>query len=516
MKFINKVLFALGLLTSPVQAQIVGTLPYTITNGTVTDANKVMSDYNYIIAQVNANAATAGANSNITALTGLLVPIPAGEGGSQLYTAGASSGAANAQVVTSGLTPTGFVLAGKPVVCFVAGFTNTGALTLNVNSTGAVAVYKRLLTGLTPTTGNEVVAGQLTCAQYDGTYYELTYDNTLASGAAGARQTLTAAATTDLGTISSHNVYVSGSATVTSFGSSASVVGSVYFVTFSGGQTLTYNATSMILPGSVSYTTSANDSTIAIYLGSGSWQLVSYTPGGFPAFNLGKPFNVRQFTSGSGSYTPTVGTLYVRVKMVGAGGGGGMNSSGAGYLPVAGTASQMGNGTFNFIAPGGGGGTNVTTANAFNAGGTGGTSFTATVSGPVQLISQIPGLSGGGCVYNSSTPYFASAGTGGGTFFGPGGPPSSAYGTTTYAFGPSSSATGTASTTLPYGAGANGISFLSVDCGTGGGGGGYQEFLLWGSNLSGITYTVGTAQIPGASCTQNAANGIIIIEEYFD
>ena len=52
------------------QAQIVGTLPFILQNGTLADANQVMSDFNTIVAGVNANAATAGINTNINALNG--------------------------------------------------------------------------------------------------------------------------------------------------------------------------------------------------------------------------------------------------------------------------------------------------------------------------------------------------------------------------------------------------------------------------------------------------------------
>jgi hypothetical protein len=43
---------------------IIGTLPVTLTNGTLADATQVMSDFNFIVAQVNANSASlAGGNA---------------------------------------------------------------------------------------------------------------------------------------------------------------------------------------------------------------------------------------------------------------------------------------------------------------------------------------------------------------------------------------------------------------------------------------------------------------------
>jgi len=155
------------------QAQIIGSLPYTLTNGTTADASQVMANYNYIISQVNSNGATAGTNSNITALVGLSTPLSAAQGGSQIYIGGTSTGSANAQVVSAPLIPTGFSLVNKPIVCFSAGATNiSGGTTLNVNSTGVTSVLKQTPYGLQSLAGGEFTSGQLTCVQYDGTQYE--------------------------------------------------------------------------------------------------------------------------------------------------------------------------------------------------------------------------------------------------------------------------------------------------------------------------------------------------------
>lgn len=40
---------------------IIGALPYILTNGTTADATQVMADLNYLVSQVNANAAAIGA-----------------------------------------------------------------------------------------------------------------------------------------------------------------------------------------------------------------------------------------------------------------------------------------------------------------------------------------------------------------------------------------------------------------------------------------------------------------------
>lgn len=269
---------------SAADAQIIGSLPVTLTNGTVADASQVMQDFNYIVSQTNANAATAGANSNITALTGLTTPLTPGQGGSQLYTAGTSTGTANAQVVSSGITPAGFALTGKSTICFIAGATNTGATTLNVNSTGVTNVFKRSTSGPIALIGGEIVINNLVCVQYDGTQYELVDDN---KKELGKQVSLASSGTTDLGTAATNNVLVTGTTTITSFGSTAQTDLPIYFLQFNNTLTLTYNATSLILPGSENIVTANGDTAIAQYLGSGNWRIVAYQKIAAPQPSIG-------------------------------------------------------------------------------------------------------------------------------------------------------------------------------------------------------------------------------------
>jgi hypothetical protein len=154
------------------QAQIVGTLPYTFANGTVIDAGQVNSDFSYIVSQVNTNAVAVGANSTITSILGLTTPLSAGQGGSSVYTAGTSTGSANAQVVATP-TPAGFTLVGRPTIIFTAGYTNTSSVQINVNSTGLTNVYKPSQSGPVALTGGEITAGSLIVATYNGAQYEL-------------------------------------------------------------------------------------------------------------------------------------------------------------------------------------------------------------------------------------------------------------------------------------------------------------------------------------------------------
>lgn len=250
-----------------------GTLPFTLQNNTTADATQVMANFNQITSSVAANCASSGANSDITALTGLTTPLGYTSGGSSVYIGGTSTGTANAQAIASP-TPIGFSLTAGKQICFIAGATNTGATTFNINSTGATAVNKNGHGGLEALTGGEIVSGNTSCAWYNGTVYVLTV---MPFFDIATLTNLASATTTDLGTIPTHNVNITGTTTITGFGSTATTTEPVYYLKFAGALTLTYNATSLILPGIANITTAANDTAVAMYLGSGNWQIISYT-----------------------------------------------------------------------------------------------------------------------------------------------------------------------------------------------------------------------------------------------
>lgn len=84
---------------------------------------------------------------------------------------------------------------------------------------------------------------------------------------------LASASTADLGSIQSNSVNITGTTTITSFGTGVSLL---RFVKFAGALTLTHNATSLILPTGANITTAAGDSAICLSDGSGNWKVVSY------------------------------------------------------------------------------------------------------------------------------------------------------------------------------------------------------------------------------------------------
>lgn len=99
--------------------------------------------------------------------------------------------------------------------------------------------------------------------------------------AAPAQATVASAATVDLGGQTSPNVIISGTTTITSFGTVAE--GIERNVTFSGVLTLTHNATSLILPGGANITTAAGDCASFLSLGGGNWRCTTYSPAtGYP------------------------------------------------------------------------------------------------------------------------------------------------------------------------------------------------------------------------------------------
>jgi microcystin-dependent protein len=100
----------------------------------------------------------------------------------------------------------------------------------------------------------------------------------------GGTGTMAANPTTDLGSVPQSVITVTGAGTITSFGSSAKL-GTLKILVFSSSLTLGYNATSMILPTASNITTAAGDAAMALYLGSGNWQVVSYQSASGAALN---------------------------------------------------------------------------------------------------------------------------------------------------------------------------------------------------------------------------------------
>ena len=85
---------------------------------------------------------------------------------------------------------------------------------------------------------------------------------------------LASAATTDLGAQTTDNLRITGTTTITSFGTAPN--GVTRHLRFAGALTLTHNATSLILPGAANIITAAGDTGTAKSLGGGNWVLTDY------------------------------------------------------------------------------------------------------------------------------------------------------------------------------------------------------------------------------------------------
>jgi hypothetical protein len=89
---------------------------------------------------------------------------------------------------------------------------------------------------------------------------------------------ISSASTTDLGAVAGLMHDITGTTTITGFGTVSAGIWKI--VKFEDALTLTHNATSLILPGGTSILTVAGDIGIFISEGSGNWRCVSYTSAG--------------------------------------------------------------------------------------------------------------------------------------------------------------------------------------------------------------------------------------------
>lgn len=113
---------------------------------------------------------------------------------------------------------------------------------------------------------------------------------------------LPSAATTNIGGAAKERVDISGTTTITSFGT---VPNRLRFVRFTGALTLTHNATSLILQGGANVTTTANDTAIFESDGSGNWRCINYRRSGGWA-NLYASDGTDVFSVGTGSVTSNI------------------------------------------------------------------------------------------------------------------------------------------------------------------------------------------------------------------
>jgi hypothetical protein len=85
--------------------------------------------------------------------------------------AGTSAGSANAQTIS--VQPQLMAYSAGQLFAFLAGFTNSGPATLNVNGLGARNLFKLTSAGAVPLTGAEISAGGVVFTVYDGSEFQI-------------------------------------------------------------------------------------------------------------------------------------------------------------------------------------------------------------------------------------------------------------------------------------------------------------------------------------------------------
>lgn len=83
---------------------------------------------------------------------------------------------------------------------------------------------------------------------------------------------IAAAATTDLGSLASQEVLITGNTGITGFGNTASLAAPMYLLRFTGTPTIT-NSGTMIIAGSANWTVAAGDMAFAKYEGASTWRI---------------------------------------------------------------------------------------------------------------------------------------------------------------------------------------------------------------------------------------------------
>jgi hypothetical protein len=204
---------------------------------------------------------------------------------SQLITlfAGVDTGSSVAYILTFASPFASYAaMAGNPIYWVPANNNSVSNPTMNVNGLGVQQIYNSNGSVLGV---NQIVAGQITEIIYQtniggtsnsGFVFIPTGNFTGTSiGTFGVEFPIPSATTTDLGTAPAHNVLITGTTTITGFGSSANVAAPIYVIRFAAGLTLT-NSANLILPGAGNIMTSAGDAAIAEYLGAGVWKILIY------------------------------------------------------------------------------------------------------------------------------------------------------------------------------------------------------------------------------------------------
>lgn len=220
---------------------IINTLPVTLQNGTTADATQVMSDLNWIVNQVNANAAPvagvallAAANTFTMVQSGVNANAPANfptalqVQNNEFNTLGSIRGTGNSIIASVPLSMTGYTPG--QVFTFTPAFPNgAGGVSININAIGSTAVTSNGLT-----LGSNVLSPQK-AAQIRFQGFGSGFDLLNATP-----QSLPAALSSEIVSGSSGTLYLSPSQTLAAFGFSGLFVSAPQVITAAGTVTIAH------------------------------------------------------------------------------------------------------------------------------------------------------------------------------------------------------------------------------------------------------------------------------------
>lgn len=199
--------------------------------------------------------------------------------------------------ISSGVSGTHVILAGVRAFNEAGGFQNWGFQTVDGNNSTLVGadLTGNAGGGCTTSAGTIVGAGNqgAGCPTSGGGGSSVVFSSTAS---------IASAATTNLGSVASNLIAITGTAGITSFGSSASTTNARYIVYFANsGGTITGGA-NITTPGSISPITWATGDVAQLrYVGGGAWTIEAYLK------QNGQAFQNPVFASGSAGIVPASG-----------------------------------------------------------------------------------------------------------------------------------------------------------------------------------------------------------------
>jgi hypothetical protein len=131
------------------------------------------------------------------------------------------------------------------------------------------------------------------------------------------------AATTSIGAVDSLFQRITGTTTITSFGTGTN---KIRFLRFAGALTLTHNGTSLDLPVNANITTAAGDTALFVSDGSSNWRCVWYTLENGRALTF-KKWTVTKITASDSAWAVPSGTTEMLIEGWGGGGSGGSGNT---------------------------------------------------------------------------------------------------------------------------------------------------------------------------------------------